>query len=393
MTQELVYIDAVGDKKPVDLSVGMYREASEAGQSVPQFLATKYPTNNEKQGTAFEQLMEQCGIFVKGDANFGIRPTRLHDILEPKQGSAITKDGIPASRLLFPAAILSVIENKLAVDLDVDADGFDGMVAVDDSVANDRWERPVLNFSNPEAARSGPVAQLAAPNSMLSITASDASYRIPSWGIGLEISEQAQRSTTLDLVGLAVARQAAVERNERANNYILSLLNGDVDYSMLALSAIAGKVVNAVTLDATLTVAGTLSQKAWIKWLATNARKRKITHVVTDLATAFAIEARTGQPTNVNNIQGVDRINTTMTVANPRWPTDVKIFITDNASWPANTILGLDSRYAIHRVKSLTAQYQAIEQFAMRRSTQLRIDSGEMIYRLFDEAFEVLTLL
>jgi hypothetical protein len=42
-------------------------------------------------------------------------------------------------------------------------------------------------------------------------------------------------------------------------------------------------------------------------------------------------------------------------------------------------------------VASLTAQYSAIEQFVLKRSTAMRVDSGEVVYRLFDEAFEVLT--
>jgi hypothetical protein len=53
--------------------------------------------------------------------------------------------------------------------------------------------------------------------------------------------------------------------------------------------------------------------------------------------------------------------------------------------------MGLDARYGIHRVSSLSAQYSAVEEFALRRATALRVDSGEMVYRLFDEAFEVLT--
>ena len=53
--------------------------------------------------------------------------------------------------------------------------------------------------------------------------------------------------------------------------------------------------------------------------------------------------------------------------------------------------MGVDARYGVHRVSSLMAQYSAIEQFALRRATALRVDSGEMAYRLFDEAFEVLT--
>ena len=251
----------------------------------------------------------------------------------------------------------------------------------------------MISYAAVESARGGPVAQLSMPNAMMTITASDKSMRIPTWGIGLEISEQAQKSTTLDLVGLAVARQAQVETNERANSYILSLLNGDADYSMAALSTFVGKVQTSASINGAALGAGVLNQKTWLTWLSQRSNKRMITHVVTDLAGAMMIENRTGKPVITTDNPNSPRIDTLMSVMNPKWPANVQIFITDDANWPVNTIMGIDARYGIHRVTSLSAQYSAIEQFAMKRSTMLRFDKGEMVYRLFDEAFEVLTTL
>lgn len=387
----LVYIAANGDKLPVDLSLDLYKDAADAGQSLPQLLANRYRTNAEKHGSTYEQLMEQCGVFVKGDKQFGIRASTMQEVLAPKEANGlITREGIPASRILFPATILGIIENKLAVDLTSDADAFNSLVAQDDTIATDKFERPVLNFSEAEKGRAMSVAQLAKPQTMLSITASDKSMRIPTWGIGMEISEQALASTPIDLVGLAMARQAAVEKNERAHNFILSLLNGDVDLGMAALSTISNKVVTAVSLDSTSTTG--ITHKAWIKWLGTNSKKRKITHVVTDVEGMLAIELRAGRPNYSDNIQGVtQRTNTTFNVANPKWESNVTVILIENDAWPAGTIMGVDARYGVHRVASLMAQYSAIEQFALRRATALRVDSGEMAYRLFDEAFEVLT--
>jgi hypothetical protein len=356
----LVYIDAKGDKQAVDLSVTLYKDAADAGQSLPQLLANKYPTNAEKHGSTYEQLMEQCGVFVKGNREFGIRASTMQEVLAPKEANLITREGIPASRILFPATILGIIENKLSVDLTSDADAFESMIAQSDSIATDKFERPVLNFSEAEKGRAMPVAQLAKPQSMLSITASDKSMRIPTWGISMEISEQAQSSTPIDLVGLAMARQAAVERNERAHNFILSLLNGDVDLGMSALSSIGGKVVAASVLDGAATTG--ITHKAWIKWLGTNSKKRKITHVVTDVEGMLAIELRAGRPNYSDNIQGVtQRTNTTFNVANPKWESNVTVVLIENAAWPAGTIMGIDSRYGVHKVSSLMAQYSAIE--------------------------------
>ncbi len=390
MAKDLIIVDARGDKQPVDLSVGLYKDAADAGLSLKQHLSNIYPTNAEKHGSAFEQVLEQCGIFVKSNKEFGIKASSMDDVLNPKEAaSAITRDGVPASRLLFPAVILDVIEDKLAVDYDTNPSALTSMLAQDISINGDRWERPVLNFSGPEAARSAPVSQLSLPNSMLTITASDKSQRIPNWAIGLEISEQALKSTTLDLVGLAVSRQAAVEGNERANAFILSLLQGDTDLGMAALSTFAGKVQTAASIDAAATA--NLTQKSWMTWLTQRTNKRMITHVVTDLAGAMTIEARVGKPIVTTDNPTSRRIDTLFEVINPNWPGQVKVFITNDANWPAKTIMGIDGRYAITRVKSLTAQYSAIEQFVLKRSTAMRIDKGELVYRLFDEAFEVLT--
>ena len=390
MANEMIYIDAKGDKKAVDLSVSMYQSAAEANQSLPQYMATQYPTNAEKHGTAFEQVLEQAGVFVKGNKEFGLRPSTIQEVLSPKD-AAITREGVPVSRLLFPAVMLSVIEDKLTRDYATNPAGFSALVAQEDSVAGDRWERPVLNFSRPESARSAPVSQLALPNLMLSITASDKSMRIPSWGIGLEISEQAQKSTTLDLVGLAVARQALVEGNERANGSILALLNGDVDYGSVALSTIAGKVVKANSFDTSIVAAGALTKKAWMKWLTKNSNYRTITHVVTDFDTAMVLDQLLNG-TNSSTNGPTATITSAVSVLNANWPSNVQIWVSNDPLWPANTIMGLDKSAGVHRITSLTAAYSAIEQFAMKRSTMLRIDKGDMSYRLFDEAFEVLTL-
>lgn len=390
---DLVYVDAQGKNQALDLSIETYREASEQGMSLPQYLATKYPTNSEKYGSVMEQAMEQAGLFVYGDADSGVRSTVLSDMLSPRQAGAVTRDGTPLSRLLAPAVVLGAVENRLRAGVEgmtATAEAFDKMVAVDDSINSDRFERPVLNFSDVEKARSAPVAQLAMPGTMMTLSVSDKAYRIPSWGIGIEISDQAARAVNLDLLSLTVARQTQVERNARAEDYVLALLNGDSDIGDAALSSIAGKVVTAASLDAAATTG--VSHKAWVSWLSRNPTKRVVDTVITDLEGAMAIEQRAGRPTSNDNINGVSqRFNTTFNVLNAQWPSQVNLYITNNPAWPAKTILGLDSRYGIHRVRSLTASYQAVEQFVLKRSTAMRMDDGELVYRLFDEAFEVLT--
>lgn len=380
------FLDAQGNSQQIDLSVTMYQQAAEANMSLQQFINTKYPTNAEKYGNTFQQLMASEGIFVKPNRELGIRASTMHAILNA--GGVTVKDGVPASRILFPAVFLQAVEDRLIANLTMTGDAFESMIAVDESINGDRYEQPKINFTRPSEARHQGVAQLANPASMLLITASDVAKRIPSFAMGLEISDQALKSTTIDIVALSLARQAAVERNERAQNYMLALLNGDIDNNDGALTSVASS-----TFDA-LAVTGNdfITQKAWMKYLNYQGTKRTVTHIVTDLDTALKIEKRSGKPVIVGDDPNSVRIDTQFAVMNPTWAKNPQIFLTQDANWPAATLMGLDKTQAIRRVRSLTADYQGIEQFVLRRSTAMRFDFGEHVNRLYDEAFNVMTL-
>ena len=179
---------------------------------------------------------------------------------------------------------------------------------------------------------------------------------------------------------------------ERVEGYLLSFLNGDADFGMQPLSAVAGAVKNAkVDYDTSLT-AGNLSQKAWVGWLFNGSRYRQIDTIITNMAGALAIEQRTGRPTVQTDNATSKRIDVGMSVLNPTWPDQVNVIISQDPNFPANTIVGFDSRYGYHVVNSTVLAYEAQESYAMRRSTKMRFDSGSIAYRLYDQAWSVLTL-
>lgn len=386
------FLDASGATQQVDLNVSMYQQAARAGMSFQQFVNSQYPTNASKYGTVFEQMMASEGIFVRSNRELGIRASTMDDILNGgmQAGGVTVKDGIPASRILFPAVFLQAVEDKLTANLTMTGDAFEKMIAVDESINGDRYEQPKINFSKPEAGRHQGVAQLAQPASMLLITASDVARRIPSFALGLEISDQALKASTLDIVSLSLARQAAVERNERAQGYMLALFNGDIDNNDGSLASL-GLVQTSASFDA-LATGGVFTQKAWMKYLMNQGTKRTITHIVTDIDVAMKVEGRTGKPTIQGDNPNSPRIDTQFRLMNPTWAVNPEIFLTQDANWPANTLMGLDKTSAIRRVRSLTADYQGIESFVLRRSTAMRFDFGEHVNRLFDEAYGAMTL-
>lgn len=388
------FLNAEGSVQQVELNVGMYREAARRGMNLQQYINATYPTNAERYGSTFNQLMSSEGIYVRPDRDLGIRPSTLAQILNgPEggmQGATNVKDAVPASRILFPAVVMGLVEDKLAANLTMTANAFDSLVAVDESINGNRYEQPVLNFSNAEKARSQGIAQLAQPASMMLITTSEKAWKIPEFSLGLEISDQALQSANIDFLALSLARQAAVQRNERAHNYMLALWNGDIDNGDGTLAS-KGVVYNASTFDAAAT-GGVMTHKAWIKSLMKDGTKRTITHMITDFDTAWAIENRQGKPEVTKDDSKTSRMDTQFSIMNPTWAKNPDIFLIDNNQWPANTIMMIDKAWAIRRVRSLTADYQGIESYVMRRSTAMRFDFGEHVNRLFDEAYMGLVL-
>lgn len=387
------FIDNTGALQQISLDATIYREASDAQLSVEALINQKYATK-AGEPTAFEQACASEGMFLSADRKFGLRPATMEAILNGTKieagGNTVVRDAVPASRILFPAVYMSVLENKLVTDNSGTIAAFDSMVAVDDSINHDRYERPILDYSRPEGARSKAIAQLSEPTSMLSITASDKAFRITGTSVGMEISDEAMRSTSLDLVTMAMTRQAMVEKAERVDLFIANFLNGDADVSMAAMPV--GNIATASTFDGAAVAAGTLTQKAWVKFLFNNAKKRTITHVITDINGALAIQNRTGRPVITTDNGTSKRLDAVESVINPLLPDQVQVFITTDPNWPANTIMGFDKRYGIHRVTSTSLAYQAAEAYAMRRSHKFRIDMGQIAYRLFDDAWNVMTL-
>lgn len=382
-------IDATGARQEIDLDVSIYKEAADKRLTVPQLLDAKFPTDANAYGSTFEQVMAASGLYLKGDRKAGIIKATIGEILEPQGGigaGVVTRDATPMSRLIFPAVVEQAMENKLREDTDSDVAIFNSMVALSDDIDGDQYQQPLLDFAVPEAARSQPISQLSEPATMMTLKVSEVSRTIPSFALGMVISEKAFKAATIDFVALSLARQAEVEQAKLIDSYLNSMIAGDVDFGMTALSS-----VKANTFDSTIAANGTITHKAWIKWLRRNSRIRKIDWVICDVDTYLAIEGRAGKPTVNNDDPNSPRIDALLNAKNVRIG-NVNVFLVESGVLPANAIIGLDSRYAIRKVRNLNANYRAQEQLVMRRGEALRWDWSEMCYRMFDQGWDYLSL-
>ncbi len=399
--------DTKGALQDVTLEANIYSEAARANLSVSQFINTKYPTDAAKFGTSFDQMLASMGMIVPDSATqreLGLRAPTMADVMNGGASFAAAANtqqiGSPQgqqSRTLFPAAIIAYMENALVKDYTTDADQFDKLIAQTIAIPTDRFEQPIINMTGqkngPHEARAQRRAQLAPPAAMMAFTTSDKTRRIPSYALGMEFSKEALRATTLDLVGMSVRRQLAVERDAWVNSNLSDIFSGDLDINTGSLASL-GYTVNSVALDAT-SAGNNLTQKAWLKFLWRNRKYRKIDWCLMDLDTYLKLESRTGRP----SLTAIDTLLPRMEahgVVQNNVIGDVKVFIVDSAAeggpLPAWTILGLDSRYAIARVRNTSADVTAAEQYALRQAEAFSVQFGEMCYRLHDDAFDTLVL-
>lgn len=400
METTLSILDEKGANVEVPLSLELYREAADRKLTLGQLVNAKYRTNPDRYGTAFSQMLASAGLFLSADNTYGIKPPTIADLYNGKAGDAMvnlgavtrpdgSKSGSIAGRLLFPATLLEMVEVALRPDIETYIGSFMGMVATTLNTDSPKYERPMVNFQKARDSRSQPISQLDLPPVIAQFTLSEVARTLPTFSIGIEISDEAQRAMTVDFIAQAIAEQQVFERASRMTDDLVNVVQGNADTGDTALTA-----RTAQSYDPSITAAGELTQRAWIKFLRDGWMKRTITHVVCDLDTYLAIQERTGRPTVVEqSATDGERMNSTPKVMLPGVPGAVEIFITDGSPLGANTLLGLDKTKALRRVVYTGAAYNEIERFVMRRSTQMRIDWSERVESNgYSEAFSLLTL-
>ncbi len=399
METMLSILDERGNNVEVPLSLETYKEAADNKLTLSQYVNLRFRTNPEKYGTVFSQMLASSGIFMSANNAYGIKPPTIAEIYNGTAGNILvnfgavvrpdgSKSDTPSGRLLFPAALLEMVELALRPDIETYIGAFMQMVGTTVNITSPKYEQPLVDYTAARNSRSQPISQLDLPPVMLLFTVSDVSRTLPTYSVGIEISDEASRSMTVDFVARAIAEQQVFERASKMTEDLNAIVFGDVDSNQTALTSFT-----ATSLDSTISGPGVLSQKAWVKFLRTNWMKRAITDVVCDIDTYIAIQSRTGRPTANDQSTTDERLNTVPQVKLPGIPGNVSVFVTDGSPLGANTILGLDRTKALRRVVYTGASYNEIERFVMRRSTQMRIDWAERIESQgFSEAFTLMTL-
>jgi len=404
MTNKVSFVDADG-KQEVTLGLQHWQAAQDKNLSLRQLINRKYPTTADAKHDTFTQMCQSVGLYTKPARELGIRPITMKEIETGGLDFSAAMNGTEVSpvqtKILFPAVIAELVENKLQFERQSAVAAFDMMLADVYSVAGRRIEQPYIDYTRtngPESARAMERAQGAEPATMMTIKAGEKTLTIGETPLAVTVTDEAMQATTIDMVALAMARQAEVESYTRVGEDLKKVLNGDADAGSYGTSALTS--VTAASFDSSITVAGTITEYAAAKWLYTGIEKRRINYIVTDFAGAWAWQNRI--PTvhinsDTKTMLKIDpsgqSINSTASIFYPSLIDSVQVFvIPSTAGWPANTLMGFDSRYAMRKWVNTLATYSDVERYVLRRASTFVVSFGSKTTRYFDDAFSVLTL-
>lgn len=397
---------ADGRAKQVEASLNLtdYKAASNAGVSLRDHVNAKLTQEgaDHTYGQPFDQACQSVGIYPSADASkgmvspsiaqmfSGMRPMAMGlDATSNGPGSIVApggNDGTVAGRLFYPEILMDRIRSGLQRDNSDVEEGFNSMIAVTESIAGGHYIQPIINVTAPEGSKSMPIGQDDEPQVMLSITASETSKRIATKSIGLRITDEAAQFASLDLVATAVEAQTRAERIRMVEGDIKAMVMGDKDNGMGALTA-----VDISTFDSSAGGGSGVTQKAFLHLLHDDYQTKNLNAAIMDLDTYLAYEGRSGRPV-VTQDNGMDgRVNTDIRPMNLNLG-NVPVLLIKPEIMGANMSLFLDTRFAMRKVVNVFAAYEAVERFVMRRSQMLRMDYGQHVTRLYDEAFKLVNI-
>jgi hypothetical protein len=413
MRTEFNYRDSSGNIKEGYMDLNDYRLAAEHNMKASALVNARHSDADRNFGSAFEQGMRYLGIFPKGDPAYGVQKTTIKQILDGtcmQMASGFQLAGgmivspkapvggsTPATRLFFPEIVLNFIEEELRADYGLEESAWNRMFAMNTSIQSEVWTQPLIKTTAPGEQDMRPIAQNTLPTNMVSITASQYSQALGAISIGLQISEQAQRDATVDLVGIIVREQAMGQRMRHLWRDLGRVVTGNPDASdnALAQQGPLTPVVFKDTFDPTAPE-GSITHAGYIKMLWDPSRIYNWNMMIGPLESYLAIERRLGRPLMIDaNTSGVNVGDAGTYGIDPGNPQLIN-FGTSRPSYlivpdgvvPANTLVMFDSRYALARVTNVSANYSAVEQQVLQRASFFRFDLSEFVYRFREEALQ-----
>lgn len=414
---KIIYMNS--ESKPVEGSLGIddVKAAQARDVSLTAYMNSKYPGHNPEYGTVVRQATAGQGVYLKSDPANGIQASTISVALgnTPPNVATLastnsTSAGVPivaptqnsedtslVNRILFGENVLTIVEEHILDRRDdMIGQAMERLVAVRQAFPNGTFTQPLINTTDAQDVEGmyGASTQNTRPTSMVGISLSESSMRIPSYSIGVEITDQARNIVGLDLLTTIIGAHAKGLRVQMLYKDIARIMNGNP----MVTGDAPLPTFTATSLDATiLNVPMALTDLAWYKFIMDDTMVNGYDMILCGKEEYRSIINRTGRPTNPLGGYANNAFTTLdPTVMNLAAIGVPQVLILKDGTLPAGTIVAIDSSTALGEAVDSSANYQGTEHDQIIRSSQFRWDWSRLLYKLSTgaatNAFRVMTL-
>lgn len=385
-------------------------EAAHAGMTLSAYLDKRIDRDNEwgrsdSKDDAFTIIMKNAGVVWRSNPGADLYADTLGDVLDN-----------PSTRALIPEWGRRVWAKTLAGGYSPQVNNSRFMILEDDEALGSGW-RPILTSAAEMRREMEPLFSLAelvaftnaiegdayrriffegadvdqirmhrigeaADIPRAKVSTSEKFVRIAKYGKALELSYEALRNSPVDKIGLFIAQMALQAEEDRITHALDVLINGD------GTANTAAEVIPLTDLEAGATE---LTYGVWLGFKAAFRRPYTMTHVFARTAEGVALQMLT-HPNTTTIFQGSQFSQAigagTVQRINDIYGGVVRLGETDQV--PADSYLGIDSRYALERITQTGSDVQESVRFIERQTQLLTFTEVEGFAVLDTEAAKLL---
>lgn len=388
-TVKFKYQATDGTQKDAEVGLAQYQQASRAGMNLNQFLQAQYPDADKNQGTAFQQFAAAMGFNLDPKAKFKQSAANILEGNAMVAGAVTAPDGQDrsiAGRLLMPEIVLGMQEANLFQNTTPLREALMSKVAMRTSVNSKTYYRPVVDSDTNKDFEQRSIGQGATPDLLVKIATSERGYTIPTTSFGIEITDEALASSTLDQIGMMIRSARRSIDNKSIYRWISRIVNGDSLHGISALTP-----VNLSSFDSSIT-GSEVTQEAWLKALLDGQEYWEADTMLATKDSFLAVQNRGQRPTVSDDTGRDNRLNAGLNLMNVSLDTIDTIMVNqDSALGGAGNFLLFDSQQSLEYAQNVSASYEAVERYVMRRVEQMRFDMAEEMFRWRDDAMMLVT--
>jgi len=384
MNKKLSNLKKYENAADVPLTAELYREANELGMTFWQYLEVINPSKPGDTLDAFERQLQASGIVVKSDAVAGIYSS---------PGEYFFQSDRPGSAVLFPVLLQkTAMWAKMNRVTDINK-----LVATTRTIAGTSAYQTVAIDDSSIVGADGTGSSFRVDQRgnfpRVKVSWSDKTNAVSKHGVQLDWTYEFVRRASIEVMQTIVARIMLQDQAEVVEEAISVAINGDGTSPAATVMTFAANNVTPtdteILLNMASSAAGELPYEGYLKFIGGMKpyAPNVICGTLNTIVTMVTMERPNMDPTElISKIQEAKTQGTAKLVEGI-FP-NVEMLVAD--SMPDNTLLALDTAFALERVIELNSDIQEAEKAISNQTEKMVLSIADTVSKLFPDACKVL---